>query len=218
MKFAEYSFFHKLSEQEREVFCGAVQQRSFFAGKDVYRGDCAGLIFIEAGRLCAYTLSAEGREITLYRLLEGDVCLFSASCALENTDFNIFVRAETDVKVQLLPAAICKQLMQSSSAFAAFVNALMASRFSSTMRVLDDVLNKKFDARLAALLLEERAFACSDRIKITHERLAAHLGTVREAVSRMLKYFEEDGLIRIFRGGIEVADAKRLQKIAETKK
>ena len=81
MKFAEYSFFHKLSEQEREVFCGAVQQRSFSAGKDVYRGDCAGLIFIEAGRLCAYTLSAEGREITLYRLLEGEyICTRRNGC------------------------------------------------------------------------------------------------------------------------------------------
>ena len=86
------------------------------------------------------------------------------------------------------------------------------------MWVLDSVLNKKFDARLAALLLEERRYAGSDRLKITHERLAAHLGTVREAVSRMLKYFEGEGLIRIFRGGIDIADVKALEKLAISEK
>ena len=96
MDFAKYSFYDKLTDKEREFFLASLRRRSFGAGQDVYRGDCTGLIFTEKGRLCAYTLSAEGREITLYRLTEEDVCLFSASCALENTDFDVFVRAETD--------------------------------------------------------------------------------------------------------------------------
>ena len=218
MDFAKYSFYDKLTDKEREFFLASLRPREFAAGQDVYRGDCAGLIFTRSGRLCAYTLSAEGREITLYRLTEGDVCLFSASCALENADFDVFVRAETQTRVALLPADAFKKLSESSLAFSTFVNALTMRRFSDVMWVLDSVLNKKFDARLAALLLEERRYAGSDRLKITHERLAAHLGTVREAVSRMLKYFEGEGLIRIFRGGIDIADVKALEKLAISEK
>ncbi len=214
MDFAKYSFYDKLTDKEREFFLASLRRRSFGAGQDVYRGNCTGLIFTERGRLCAYTLSAEGREITLYRLTKGDVCLFSASCALENTDFDVFVRAETDTDISLLPADAFKKLSESSLAFSSFVNALAMRRFSDVMWVLDGVLNKKFDARLASLLLEERSYAGADRLHITHERLAAHLGTVREAVSRMLKYLEGEGLVHIFRGGVEIADVKALEKLA----
>ena len=216
--FENFPFYGELTEKEKTAYAGAVRKRTFLRGETVHRGDCAGLIFTRSGRLCAYTLSETGREISLYRLTEGDVCLFSASCALENADFDVFVRAETQTRVALLPADAFKKLSESSLAFSTFVNALTMRRFSDVMWVLDSVLNKKFDARLAALLLEERKYAGADRLKVTHERLAAHLGTVREAVSRMLKYFEGEGLIRIFRGGIDIADVKALEKLAISEK
>mgnify|MGYP002312517500 FL=1 len=83
------------------------------------------------------------------------------------------------------------------------------------MWVLDEVLNKKFDARLAALLLKEGEYAGKDEVKLTHEQLAAHLGTAREAVSRMLKYFEREGLVRLSRGSIRLADKEGLQDLAK---
>ena len=80
--------------------------------------------------------------------------------------------------------------------------------------VLDEVLNKKFDARLAALLVEEAGYAGGADVRLTHEQLAAHLGTVREAVSRMLKYFEQEGLVSLFRGGVHIADMAALRALA----
>lgn len=95
---------------------------------------------------------------------------------------------------------------------------MTARRLSEVLWVLDEVLNKKFDARLAALLLEEAAYAGSDSIHTTHEKLAAHLGTVREAVSRMLRYFEEEGLVSLSRGGIRIEDRAELERLSAERK
>ena len=90
----------------------------------------------------------------------------------------------------------------------------MARRFSEVMWVLSEVLNKKFDARLAALLVEEAGYAGGAEVRLTHEQLAGHLGTVREAVSRMLKYFEQEGYVSLFRGGVRIRDLAALRALA----
>lgn len=210
-----FSFYKDLKEEDRHLVRENLREYTFHRGAQVYNGDCTGLLYVESGRLRVYTLSETGREITLYRIAEGGVCLFSASCALRGIDFHVFAVAETDVRLILIPAEIYKKLSEKSVAVNGFTNALMAQRFSEVMWVLDEVLNKKFDARLAALLLEEEAYAGTADLKITHEQLAAHLGTVREAVSRMLKYFESEGLVELSRGTIRIANAEELRKVSE---
>lgn len=213
-----FSFYKDLKEEDRHLVRENLREYTFHRGAQVYNGDCTGLLYVESGRLRVYTLSETGREITLYRIAEGGVCLFSASCALRGIDFHVFAVAETDVRLILIPAEIYKKLSEKSVAVNGFTNALMAQRFSEVMWVLDEVLNKKFDARLAALLLEEEAYAGTADLKITHEQLAAHLGTVREAVSRMLKYFESEGLVELSRGTIRIANAEELRKVSENNK
>lgn len=214
-KAENFSFYKDLKEEDRHLVRENLREYTFHRGAQVYNGDCTGLLYVESGRLRVYTLSETGREITLYRIAESGVCLFSASCALRGIDFHVFAVAETDVRLILIPAEIYKKLSEKSVAVNGFTNALMAQRFSEVMWVLDEVLNKKFDARLAALLLEEEAYAGTADLKITHEQLAAHLGTVREAVSRMLKYFESEGLVELSRGTIRIANAEELRKVSE---
>lgn len=214
-KAENFSFYKDLKEEDRRLVQENLREYTFYRGAQVYNGDCTGLLCVESGRLRVYTLSETGREITLYRISEGGICLFSASCALRGIDFHVFAVAETDVRLILIPAEIYKKLAEKSVAVNGFTNALMAQRFSEVMWVLDEVLNKKFDARLAALLLEEESYAGTADLKITHEQLAAHLGTVREAVSRMLKYFESEGLVELSRGTIRIADAEELRKVSE---
>lgn len=214
-KAENFSFYKDLKEEDRHLVRENLREYTFHRGAQVYNGDCTGLLYVESGRLRVYTLSETGREITLYRIAEGGVCLFSASCALRGIDFHVFAVAETDVRLILIPAEIYKKLSEKSVAVNGFTNALMAQRFSEVMWVLDEVLNKKFDARLAALLLEEEAYAGTADLKITHEQLAAHLGTVREAVSRMLKYFESEVLVELSRGTIRIANAEELRKVSE---
>ncbi len=215
LKAEEFSFYKDLKEEERRLVRENLREYTFNRGAQVYNGECTGLLYVESGRLRVYTLSETGREITLYRITEGGICLFSASCALHGVNFDVFAVAETQVRLLLIPAEIYKKLSERSIAVSAFTNELMARRFSEVMWVLDEVLNKKFDARLASLLLKEEEYAGTADLKVTHEQLAAHLGTVREAVSRMLKYFESEGLLELSRGTIRISDPEGLKEVAQ---
>ena len=209
-----FPFYSALSEEERKLLDASLREHGFVQGAQVHGGECTGLLLVKEGRLRAYTMSEEGREITLYRLERGDVCLLSASCVLKGLQVDLFISAETDARIFLLPAEVYRRLAERSAAVSSFANELMARRFSEVMWVLSEVLNKKFDARLAALLVEEAGYAGGAEVRLTHEQLAGHLGTVREAVSRMLKYFEQEGYVSLFRGGVRIRDLAALRALA----
>ena len=211
-----FPFYSALSEEERKLLDASLREHGFVQGAQVHGGECTGLLLVKEGRLRAYTMSEEGREITLYRLERGDVCLLSASCVLKGLQVDLFISAETDARIFLLPAEVYRRLAERSAAVSSFANELMARRFSEVMWVLSEVLNKKFDARLAALLVEEAGYAGGAEVRLTHEQLAGHLGTVREAVSRMLKYFEREGYVSLFRGGVRIRDFAALRTLAKS--
>ena len=104
--------------------------------------------------------------------------------------------------------------MQQSAAVANYTNEVMATRFSDVMWLLDQILNKKLDARLAAFLLEESALEQTDTLAITHEMIDEHLGSARDVVTRMLRYMKDEGLVELARGTVKIADAARLQALA----
>ena len=131
---------------------------------------------------CAVT--DEGRELTLYRLFPRDMCLFSASCVLRGIQFDVLVEAERDTTALFLPAEVYQGLMEESAAVANYTSELMADRFSEVMWRMDQILSKKLDGRLAALLVEESRLAESASLRLTHDQLARHLGSAREVVSR----------------------------------
>ena len=177
--------------------------RRFARGEMVYGGgtECAGLILPTEGQLRAYMLTDEGRELTLYRLFPRDMCLFSASCVLRGIQFDVLVEAERDTTALFLPAEVYQGLMEESAAVANYTSELMADRFSEVMWRMDQILSKKLDGRLAALLVEESRLAESASLRLTHDQLARHLGSAREVVSRLLKDFQNDGLVRLGRAG-----------------
>ena len=155
-------------------------------------------------------------EVTLYRLLERDICLFSASCIMKNIQFDITIEAEKDSNICIIPAVIYKRLMEESAAVSNYTNEIMAARFSEVMWLIEQIMWKTFDRRLASFLLEEMALEGSSGLKITHETIAGHLGTAREVVTRMLRYFQEEGMVKLSRGMINITDEKRLRKLAES--
>lgn len=211
-----FPFWKKLTEEEREKLAGSVQERRFEKGQILHHGsgECTGLILTINGQLRVYTISDEGKELTLYRLLDRDLCLFSAPCMVKNIQFDVIVEAEQDTDILHIPVDVYKGLMERSAAVANFTNELMASRFSDVMWLMDQVLNKKIDSRLAAFLLEESGLDQSRKLSITHDQIARHMGTAREVVTRMLKAFQSDGLVKLTRGGIELLDEERLAKLA----
>ena len=160
-------------------------------------------------------LSEDGREITLYRLFERDLCLFSASCMMRSIQFDITIQAEKDAELWVIPAETYRQVMEESAPLSNFTNEVMAARFSDVMWLIEQVLWKSFDRRLAAFLLEESAIEGTRTLKITHELIGNHMGNPREVVTRMLRYFQGEGLVRLSRGTVEIVDEIALRGLAE---
>ena len=219
MDLAEYlPFFPKLSPRQQQLLLDSLEPMEAKAGTVVHNGhlDCLGLLIIQSGQLRVYALSSEGREVTLYRLFDRDICLFSASCVMPDIQFEVVVEAEKDTKLWVIPSCLFKELMEESAAVANYANQLISSRFSEVMWLMEQIMWKSFDKRLAGFLLEECALEGSESLKLTHERIASHLGTAREVVTRMLRYFQSEGMVRLSRGEITIVDEAALRKLVDS--
>ena len=218
MDVAEYfPMWEKLSGEHQEMIRSSLVRRQVEKGTVVHNGslDCSGLMLVRSGQLRAYMLSDEGREITLYRLFERDTCLFSASCVIPSIMFEIFIAAEKDSEIWFIPPWIYRKLMDESAAMANYSNELLAGRFSEIMWLIEQIMWKSQDKRLASFLLEESSLEGTNSLKITHETIANHLGTAREVVTRMLRYFQSEGLVKLTRGTVEIVDAEGLEALGE---
>ena len=215
--FSFFPFWEELNREQQADLLLHGQSRKFQKGDMIitYKNQCQGLLLVRSGQLRAFVLSENGKEATLYRLYALDICLFSASCIMNNIQFSIQIEVEKDTSVLLVPSALYKQLMQQSVAVSNYTNQLMASRFSDVMWVLEQVLFKSMDCRLAQVLLEHAVIEGSNELYLTHEAIARDLGSAREVVTRLLKYFREEDLIELARGRIHLLDKKRLQGIAD---
>ncbi|MGN0311277.1 MAG: Crp/Fnr family transcriptional regulator [Lachnospiraceae bacterium] len=184
----------------------------FEEGQTLHAGnsDCTGFVAVLSGRLRAYMITDEGKEITLFRLVEGDVCILSASCMMKNITFDVWVGAETEAEAVIIPSAAYEAANEKDIRMLNFTNEIMQSRMSEVMWVLEKVLFMSFDKRLAEFLYDQSVLEQSLVLTITHEKIAGHLGSAREVVSRMLKYLASEGLIRVKRGQIEILDQKKL--------
>ena len=210
-----FPIWNKLTPAQQDLLRSAAEPLKAKAGTVIHNGslDCLGLLLIRSGQLRIYTLSGEGREITLYRLFEMDICLFSASCVMPDIQFDVIIEAEKDTQAWILPSCLFKDLMEESAAVANYANQLISSRFSEVMWLMDQIMWKSFDKRLAAFLLEESALEGTNCLKITHEKIANHMGTAREVVTRMLRYFQNEGLVKLTRGTVEILDPKKLEQL-----
>ena len=212
---ALFPVWDKLSDTQQNRILGSLTCRDIQKGTVIHNGgmDCTGLLLVKTGQLRAYILSDEGREITLYRLFDRDICLFSASCMLRSVQFDITIEAEKDTSLWIVPPEVYREIMEESAPAANYTNELMAARFSEVMWRMEQVMWKSMDKRIAAFLLEEAAIEGTARLSLTHETIARHLGTHREVVTRMLRYFQEEGLVKLSRGAVELQDERELERL-----
>ena len=217
MDFAHYfPIWDKMTPNQQERLLAVTDFQKVKSGTVLHDGspDCLGLLLIRTGQLRAYMLSEEGREITIHRLFEMDICLFSASCVMPNMQFDIFIEAEKDTEIWIIPACLYQNLMDESIAIANYSHNLITSHFSELMWLMEQIMWKSFDKRLAGFLLEEAALENSDSLKITHEKIANHMGTAREVVTRMLRYFQSENMVKLTRGAVKITDAGKLRSLA----
>ena len=212
---AVFPVWNKLTAQQQAEIESRLLTRKAARGEIIHNGnlDCAGLMLVKSGQLRAHVLSPEGREITLYRLFDRDLCLLSASCVLHSIQFEVIITAEKDTELFVLPPDLFRRLMDESAPMANFTNELMATLLSEVMWLMEQIMWKSMDKRVAAFLLEEAAVEETSSLKITHEAIANHLGTHREVVTRMLRYFQTEGMVRLTRGTVELTDEKKLRAL-----
>lgn len=216
MSFEHYfPIWDQLTILQKNRMLDSLINRQIKKGTMIHNGsmDCTGLLLVKHGQLRAYILSDEGREITLYRLFDRDMCLFSASCIMRSIQFDVAIEAEKNTDLWIIPAEIYKNIMEESAPAANYTNELMASRFSDVMWLMEQIMWKSFDKRLAAFLLEESTLEGDSTLKLTHEIIANHLGTAREVVTRMLRYFQSEGMVKLARGTVEITDEEKLRQI-----
>jgi len=175
--------------------------------------ECLGLLLIQKGGLRVYIMSEDGREVTLYRLSEGDTCVLSASCILNNITFDVMINSETKTEVLQLNVGTFSQLNNQNIYVENFAYKNTVERFSDVMWAIEQILFMSFDKRLATFLIDEIAKNRTTDISLTHEQIAKYLGSAREVVSRMLKTFESQGILKLSRGLIRVTDKEKLKEM-----
>ena len=218
MTFQDYfPIWNKLQTDQQDRIRSNLNFRTVKKGTILHNGDmdCTGLLLVKAGQLRAYILSDEGREITIYRLFDRDLCLFSASCIMRSIQFEVTIQAEKDTDLWVIPAEVYQDIMETSAPVANYTNELMASRFSEVMWLMEQIMWKSLDKRLAAFLLEEVSIEGTDELKITHETIANHLGSHREVITRMLRYFQNEGMVKLSRGMVTILDREKLEALGD---
>jgi len=212
-----FSFWPHLSEQEKRQFLESSGTAVYQKGMNVHGGsnDCVGVLLVKSGQLRAYMLSEDGKDITLYRLFQGDVCILSASCVLDAITFDIFIDAEENSELLLVNSSVYHRLADKNIYMKSFGYELATTRFSDVMWAMEQILFMSFDRRLAIFLLDELSKTTGGEIRMTHEQIAKYMGSAREVVSRMLKYFSGEGIVSLSRGGVTVLDRARLRQLAQ---
>jgi len=211
------SFWKDITEIQKETLRQVILKKNFAVGEFMHSNsvNCSGLFLIKSGQVRAYIISESGKEITLYRLFDRDICIFSASCIMKNISFDIYIEVEKETEAYLIPTSTYHKLSSESLPIQNFTNNLMASRFTDVMWIMEQALFMSFDKRLANFLVEQTNIEESDVLSITHEKIANHLGTAREVVTRMLKYFQNEGMVLLSRGTIEIVNREKLDDLSE---
>ncbi len=205
-----------LSKEEQTLFLESARLVSYERSTVLKNStdQCEALYAVTRGILRVYMISEEGREVTLYQLKEGDFCLFSASCILSRIPFPLLVEAQTDVTLYRIPAQVYQSVLQTNIAVSNFTSGIMSNRLADILWLVDQILFKRMDSRIAAFLCSQSELYHTDTLTLTHEQIAAHLGTAREVVSRMLKYLQSEQMITLSRKEIRLTDKESLSLLA----
>ena len=208
----QYEFWNNLDENSKNKFVSETIIEKYSKKQIIYNPTqrCKGIIRVLKGNLRIYMISDEGKEVTLYRLYEGDICTLSASCVMEEIMFDTFMTAEEDSEIMVTNVFALKNIMEKNIFLENYIYKKTVTKFSEVIWNIQDLLFTRLDKRLALFLLKQEK---NNEITLTHEEIANHLGTAREVISRTLKKFEKEELINLSRGKIAILNSKKLKDI-----
>lgn len=208
-------FWPHLTPEQVKMILDHTKLMHYAAGETIHSAEheCIGVLIVKSGELRTYMLSEEGRDITLYRLNGGEVCILSASCILHSITFDVYIDAEKGSDVLLLNASVFSNIASQNLYVENFALRAGVERFSDVMWAMEQILFMNFDRRLAIFLITETARIKSDNLPLTHEQIAKYMGSAREVVSRMLKHFSSEGIVSLYRGGVRILDRTKLKSL-----
>lgn len=206
-------FYSHLNLDEQELVKISITNQLFAKGERLseFHEECYGLILVHSGRIRAYIMSQDGREITLFRLKEKEICILSASCLFKDLRFTLFFEAEVESSIYIIPSKVIEFISKENMVLKDFFIKLLAKRFSTALWVMEQVVFGSLSSRVARFLLDQADIEKKLTLGITHELIAKNIGSAREVVSRMLKYFENEHLIETHRGTIFILNPDKLR-------
>lgn len=208
-------FWEKLTEKQQDMVIQESRVMNYERGECVYSGgrECLGGILVLNGSLRTYLLSDEGKEVTIYRLREGDICFLAASCLLSAITFDVEIEAQSFAQVLLIPTKILSILTKENIYLENFMYKETARRFSDVVEALQQLMFLSLTQRTVSFLLDEATKNKTLSITMTHEEIAKIIGSAREAVSRILKQLAKQGYISLNRGEIKIEKREELYKL-----
>ena len=211
-----FPFWNQLTEAQKAAISDACYTETHKKGDLMHRSNenCKGLMTVLSGQLRTYIVSEEGREVTLFRVYQGDVCVLSASCLLDSIDFDVMIEATENTEVLILPTLCLNAIMKENPHAELFLYKTATEKFSDVMWTMQQILFRKIDQRLSAFLLEEMHQHSTTDLRLTHEEIATYIGSAREVVSKVLKYLAETGAITLGRGSIHIKDESLLKNLS----
>ena len=209
-----FPFWEQLSETHQNMVKGSVLSQTMQKGDILHRGcgECSGLVHVAKGQLRVYIVSEEGREVTLYRLRQGDLCVLSASCLMDAIVFDVLIEAVAESELVILPSPVLHPIMEENPLVELALYKTVVENFSEVMWTMQQILFMGADKRVAHFLWDEMVKTGDMTIRLTHEEVARFIGSAREVVTKVLKYFVEEGAVALSRGKIEIVDKAKLRQ------
>ena len=212
---ATLPFWKELTKPEQEMLVAQITESAYEKGSVLHYGgrECAGVQIIKNGRARVFVTSPSGGEITLFRLIDGDVSILSAACMMKGLDIELDMELEENSVLCTIPKIVYKKISEQNPKVKDFTLEMISEKFSDIMWLFNQYVFSNVASRLADAIMEHRALEGADCFSITHDALARDIGTAREVVTRLLKQFQIDGLVKLTRGKIEVLDGAKLGKV-----
>lgn len=211
---ALFPFWSELDARQREMMENAAQIQTFEKGNLIHRtdGGCKGLLAVLSGQLRVYILSEEGREVTLYRVRRGEVCVLSASCLLDSITFDVLIEAADRTEIVMIPLPVLHQVTADNIRVELYLYKGAAEKFSDVMWTMQQLLFLRIDQRAAQFLWDEMQEKGSSILYLTHDEIAKQIGSAREVVTKVMKYLSQEGAVELSRGKVRIPDKELLRR------
>lgn len=212
-----FPFWNKLKESEKNTITNSIKKEKYSKGMIINKTEntCKGLLAVLSGQLRVYILSEEGREITLFRVKQGEICVLSASCLMDSITFDTLIEAAENTEILIIPSTIFKQIIEHNPYVELYLYKATTEKFSDVMWTMQQILFLKIDKRIAQFLWDEMINNNSLTLHITHEEIAKYIGSAREVVTKVLKYLSQENIIELKRGIIKITSKEKLQKFLQ---